>query len=47
MTHYKTDKYRIDIYDKQALTEGLDNTADVYDFVYFEESKYRFHLFME
>ena len=42
MTHYKTDNYRIDIYDDQTFSEGSVDNANVYDFVYFDKSEYHF-----
>jgi hypothetical protein len=42
MTHYTTDKYRIDIYDDQTFTEGSADNVNVYDFVYFDKSEYHF-----
>jgi hypothetical protein len=42
MTHYKTDKYRINIYADQTFTEGSADNVTQYDFVYLEKSEYRF-----
>jgi len=42
MTHFTTDKYRIDIYDDQTFTEGSADNVNVYDFVYFDKSDYQF-----
>lgn len=42
MTHYTTDKYHIDIYDDPTFTEGAADNTTVYDFVYFDKSKYYF-----
>lgn len=42
MTHYTTDKYRIYIYADKTFTEGSADNVNQYDFVYFENSEYRF-----
>jgi hypothetical protein len=42
MTHYTTDRYRIDIYADQTFTEGLADNVNQYDFVYFNKSEYSF-----
>lgn len=42
MTHYTTDKYRIDIYADQTFTEGSADNVEQYDFVYFDKSEYDF-----
>jgi outer membrane protein assembly factor BamB len=42
MTHYTTEKYRIDIYDDHAFTEGSADNVNQYDFAYFGKSEYDF-----
>ncbi len=42
MTHYTTDKYRIDIYTDQTFTEGSADNVNQYDFVYLDKSGYIF-----
>lgn len=42
MTHYTTDKYRIDIYADQTFTEGSADNVNQYDLVYFDKSEYVF-----
>jgi hypothetical protein len=42
MTHYTTDKYRIDIYHDKTFTEGSVDNVTQYDFVYFERSEFEF-----
>lgn len=42
MTHYTTDKYRIDIYADQTYTEGSADNVNQYDLVYFDKSEYVF-----
>lgn len=44
MIHYKTDKYRIDIFDDQTYIEGSADNVNYYDFVYFDKSDYHFPL---
>lgn len=42
MTHYTTDKYRIDIYTDQTFKEGSADNVNQYDFVYVDKSEYHF-----
>lgn len=42
MTHYTTDKYRIDIYADKTFSEGSVDNVNHYDFVYFDKSENHF-----
>jgi outer membrane protein assembly factor BamB len=42
MRHYKTDKYRINIYADHTFIEGSADNVNQYDFFYFDKSKYHF-----
>lgn len=42
MTHYSTEKYRIDIYADQTFKEGSVDNVNQYDLVYFKKSEYVF-----
>lgn len=42
MKHYKTEKFRIDIYEDKTFTEGSSDNVNEYDLVYFDKSEYHF-----
>lgn len=41
MTHYTSDRYRIDIYEDLGFAGGLEDGAIQYDLVYFDKSEYQ------
>jgi len=41
MTHYTSDRYRIDIYEDLGFAGGLEDSAIQYDLVYFDKSEYQ------